>query len=106
MSESTSPGLQAGAEETGGSPSAEPQVKDSLEVDQLTACVEDALSLEEEVLCHLSDSMDYSVHLDHSGLPGGVPDVGSEPFPIGSSGNRITPAEVPPSSAANSNIPS
>ena len=45
MSESTSPGLQAGAEETGGSPSAEPQVKDSLEVDQLTACVEDALSL-------------------------------------------------------------
>ena len=76
-------------------------MKESLVVDQLTACVEEALSLEEEVLAHLNDPL-----MHHSGLSGGVPEVGSEPLPIGSSGHRITPADVPPSSAANSNIPS
>ena len=69
--ESTMPGPQAGAEEGGGCPTDEPKVKDSLVVDQLTACVEEALTLEEEVQIHLNDPL-----MNHSGLSGGVPDEG------------------------------
>ena len=99
LSESSSPGGQEEVEDTDQGPNAENQVKENLAVDQLSSAVEEALSIEEQVLMNLSDPMVYD-------LSGGVAEVGSGPAAIESSGSRTTPAEVPPSTAANSNIPS
>ena len=99
--ESSMPGPPGPGEvvEGEGSPTADPTGKDGLVVDQLSVLTEEALTLEEEVQQHLD-----TPPMNHSGLPGAGADEEREPLPT--IGHRITSAEVPPSNAANSNIPS
>ena len=101
MSESTSPAPQAELKESDRSPRAEKQVKDTLAVDHLFATLEEALSVEEPMEVDRVPSRKLDDPMD-----GGVSKMGREPAANGNTGSRITPAEVPPSAAEKSNVPS
>ena len=98
MSESTSPACQAELKEYDRSPRAEKQVKVTLAAHHLFAI---GLSVEEPMVVDLVPSR----KLDDP-MNGWVSKVGREPAANGNTGSRITPAEVPPSAAEKSNVPS
>ena len=101
MSESTSPARQAELKESNRSPRAQHQVKVTLALDHLFATLEEALSIEEPMEVDLVSSRKLDDPMD-----GGVSKMGREPAATGNTGSRITPAEVPPSAAEKSNVPS
>ena len=95
-SESTSSELR----DHGGGPSGENQVKVSLAANLTFAKSEEVLSVEEPM------EVDKVPSRKKSKKSGWVSKVGREPVAKGNNGNRITPAEVPPSEAEKSNVPS
>ena len=94
-SESTSSVLR----DHGGGPSVENQVKVSLAANLTFAKSEEVLSVEEPMEVDKVPSRKKS-------KSGWVSKVGREPVAKGNNGNRITPAEVPPSEAEKCNVPS
>ena len=95
-SESTSSELR----DHGGGPSVENQVKVSFAANLTFAKSEEVLSVEEPM------EVDRVPSRKKSKKSGWVSKVGREPVAKGNNGNRITPAEVPPSDAEKSNVPS
>ena len=100
-SESTSSVLR----DHGGGPSVENQVKVSFAANHTFAKSEEVLSVEEPMEVDRVPSRKKSRKPDDP-MTGWVSKVGREPVAKGNNGNRITPAEVPPSEAEKCNVPS
>ena len=100
-SESTSSVLR----DHGEGPSVENQVKVAFAAHHIFAKSEEALSVEEPMEVDRVPSRKKSRKLDDP-MTGWVSKVGREPVAKGNTGNRITPAEVPPSEAEKCNVPS
>ena len=92
----------------GGGPSVENQVKVSFAANLTFAKSEEVLSVEEpmEVDKVPSRKKSKKSRKPDDPMTGWVSKVGREPVAKGNNGNRITPAEVPPSDAEKSNVPS
>ena len=100
-SESTSSVLR----DHGGGPSVENQVKVAFAANHTFAKSEEVLSVKEPMEVDRVPSRKKSRKLDDP-MKGWVSKVGREPVAKGNNGNRITPAEVPPSEAEKCNVPS
>ena len=100
-SESTSSVLR----DHGGGPSVENQVKIAFAANRTFAKSEEVLSVEEPMEVDRVPSRKKSRKPDDP-MTGWVSKVGREPVAKGNNGNRITPAEVPPSEAEKCNVPS